>query len=250
MAAVRPPEGARVVAPPFPRGLPWFNVSMLRMDQLRGRPVLVEFWDFCRVNSLRTLPYLRAWHERYEDDGLRVVGIHSAGFPPSQQPDAVEAAVQRLEVPYPVIVDLHMELWELYGNRGWPGRYLWDREGLLSYYHYGEGAYQETERAIAEMLGLDRDPVAPVRLEDAPDVLLPAQTADQEGAYCGTYEAGGAWAVLDGRGVVRANGLEIAVDGPGCYALVEHERHTRGNLSLEIGEGVTCCATCFTPGLT
>jgi len=249
VASVRPPEGARIVAPPFPRGLPWVNVSMLRMDQLRGRPVLVEFWDFCRVNSLRTLPYLRAWHERYEDDGLRVVGIHSAGFPPSQHPDAVEAAVQRLEVPYPVIVDLHMELWELYGNRGWPGRYLWDREGLLSYYHYGEGAYQETERAIAEMLGLDRDPVAPVRPEDAPDLLLPAQTADQEGAYSGPYEGGGAWAVLDGHGVVRANAAQIAVDGPGCYPLVEHERHTHGELSLEIGEGVTCYATCFTPGL-
>jgi len=219
------------------------------MDQQRGRPVLVEFWDFCRVNSLRTLPYLRAWHERYEDDGLRVVGIHSAGFPPSQHPDAVEAAVQRLEVPYPVIVDLHMELWELYGNRGWPGRYLWDREGLLSYYHYGEGAYQETERAIAEMLGLDRDPVAPVRPEDAPDLLLPAQTADQEGAYSGPYEGGGAWAVLDGHGVVRANAAQIAVDGPGCYPLVGHERHTRGELSLAIGEGVTCYATCFTPGL-
>jgi len=157
--------------------------------------------------------------------------------------------VQRLEVPYPVIVDLHMELWELYGNRGWPGRYLWDREGLLSYYHYGEGAYQETERAIAEMLGLDRDPVAPVRPEDAPDLLLPAQTADQEGAYSGPYEGGGAWAVLDGHGVVRANAAQIAVDGPGCYPLVEHERHTHGELSLEIGEGVTCYATCFTPGL-
>jgi len=236
------------VAPPFPRGLPWVNVSMLRMEQQRGRPVLVEFWDFCRVNSLRTLPYMRAWHARYEGDGLRVIGIHAAGFPASQPPDAVEAAVGRLEVPYPVVVDLHMELWELYGNRGWPARYLWDRDGVLAYYHYGEGAYQETERAIGELLGLDRDPVAPVRPEDAPGVLLPAQTADQEGVYRGPYEAGGVWAVLDGRGVVRANGLEIAVDGPGCYALVEHEGHTRGILSLEIGEGVTCYATCFTPG--
>ncbi len=247
--AVRPPEGVEILAPPFPRGLPWVNVSMLRMEQQRGRPVLVEFWDFCRVNSLRTLPYLRAWHERYEDDGLRVVGIHSAGFPPSQPAEAVEAATTRLGVPYPVVVDLHMELWELYGNRGWPARYLWDRDGVLTYYHYGEGAYQETERAIGDLLGLDPNPVAPVRPEDAPGVLLPAQTADQEGVYSGPYEAGGAWAVLDGRGTVRANGARIAVDGPGCYPLVEHNRHTRGNLSLEIGEGVTCYSTCFTPGL-
>lgn len=246
---MRPPEGVQILAPPFPRGLPWINVSMLRMDQLRGRPVLVEFWDFCRVNSLRTLPYLRAWHERYEGDGLRVVGIHSAGFPPSRPPEAVEAAVARLEVPYPVVVDLHMELWELYGNRGWPARYLWDGDGVLAFYHYGEGAYEETERAVGELLGLDRDPIAPVHPEDAPDALLPAQTADQEGAYSGPYEAGGAWAVLDGQGVVCANGVEVAVDGPGCYRLVEHERHTHGQLSLEIGEGVVCFATCFTPGL-
>ena len=69
---MRPPADFDVLAPPFPRQAEWVNVATLRMDQQRGRPVLVEFWDFCRVNSLRTLPYLKAWHERYADDGLRV----------------------------------------------------------------------------------------------------------------------------------------------------------------------------------
>ena len=71
--------------PPFPRELPWINVAPLRADKQRGRPVLVEFWDFCRPNSLRTLPYLRAWHERYAGDGLRVIGVHTGGFPPARE---------------------------------------------------------------------------------------------------------------------------------------------------------------------
>lgn len=244
---MRPPADVRIAAPEFPRGLPWVNVASLRMLKQRGRPVLVEFWDFCRVNSLRTLPYLRAWHERYASDGLRVIGIHTGGFEPSRDPDAVAAAVERLGIPYPVVVDLHMELWELYGNRGWPGRYLWNGDLLLDDYHYGEGAYAETERAIQALLGVERETLAPVRPEDEPGVLLPAQSADQPGAYSGRYEAGAVWAVLDGNGVVRANGREIAVDGPGCYELLDHGRHTSGALELEVGPGVECYATCFTP---
>ena len=196
------------------------------MDQQRGRPVLVEFWDFCRVNSLRTLPYLSAWHERYAADGLRVIGIHTGGFEPARDPAAVREAVARLGIEYPVVIDERLELWDFYGNEGWPARYLWDRDGALYSLHYGEGAYDETEREIQALLGVERELVPPVRPEDAPGVLLPAQTADQPGAYSGPYEAGGAWAVLEGRGEVRANGRAIAVDGPGAYPLVEHERHT------------------------
>jgi thiol-disulfide isomerase/thioredoxin len=228
-----PPEA--IPAPPFPRDLEWVNVAPLRMDQQRGRPVLVEFWDFCRVNSLRTLPYLSAWHERYAADGLRVIGIHTGGFQPARDPAAVREAVDRLGIEYPVVIDERLELWDFYGNEGWPARYLWDRD--------------ETEREIQALLGVERELVPPVRPEDASGVLLPAQTADQPGAYCGPYEAGAAWAVLEGRGEVRANGRALTVDGPGAYPVVEHARHTRGVLELEIGDGVTCHATCFTPGL-
>ena len=242
-----PPEA--IPAPPFPRELTWVNVAPLRMDQQRGRPVLVEFWDFCRVNSLRTLPYLSAWHERYAGEGLRVIGIHTGGFEPARDPAAAAAAVARLGIDYAVVIDERLELWDFYGNEGWPARYLWDTGGALYSMHYGEGAYDETEREIQALLGLERELVPPMRPEDAPGILLPAQTADQRGAYSGPYEAGAAWAVLEGRGKVRANGRAIAVDGPGAYPLVEHERHTRGRLELELGDGVTCHATCFTPGL-
>jgi hypothetical protein len=238
-----------IVAPPFPRGLTWINVAPLRMDQQAGRPVLVEFWDFCRVNSLRTLPYLRAWHERYAEHGLRVIGVHAGAFPPSRDEDAVRAAVERLEVPYPVVLDAELEIWDYYGNEGWPARYLWDRDGAFVSLRYGEGAYGETEREIQALLGVEREVVAPLRPEDAPGVLLPAQTEDQPGAYSGPYEAGGAWAVLGGAGEVRANGRVIEVRWPGCHPLVEHPHHTAGALELEIGEGVECYATCFTPGV-
>ena len=245
---VRPPVD-HIEAPPFPARLPWLNVAMLRMDKLRGQPVLVEFWDFCRVNSLRTLPYLQAWHDRYAERGLRVVGVHAAGFPCSEDPEAVRAAVERLGITYPVVVDVEHEIWSFYGNAGWPGRYLWNTEHRLREVHYGEGAYDETERAIQEVLGIDEPLVEPVRPEDEPGILLPPQTADQEGAYSGPYEAGGVWAVLDGEGAVRANGREITVRNPGCYALIEHGRHTHGELALEVGDGVSCYLTCFTPGV-
>jgi len=245
---MRAPEHA-IPAPPFPGGLTWVNVAPLRMDKQRGRPVLIEFWDFCRVNSLRTMPYLKAWHERYTDAGLRVIGVHTGGFLPARETANVVAAVRRLGVEYPVVVDERLEIWDFYGNEGWPARYLWDRQGALHSLHYGEGAYQETEREIQALLGVERELLAPLRPEDAADVLLPAQTADQPGAYSGPYEAGGAWAVLDGEGEVTANGRTFAVAAPGCFALLEHPHHTAGVLELRVGEGVWSHATCFTPGV-
>jgi hypothetical protein len=215
----------------------------------------VEFWDFCRPNSLRTLPYVKAWHERYEAAGLRVVGVHCPGFYASREEPAVREAVARLGVSYPVLIDCELELWRVYENAGWPARYLFDGRARLFDYHYGEGAYTETELAIQQLLGVEGEPVAPLRPEDAPGARLLPQTQDQPGAYSGPYEAGGVWAVLDGAGEVRVDGgggggaRELLVDHPGAYPLLEHERHTAGVLSVEVGAGVSCLATCFTPGV-
>jgi thiol-disulfide isomerase/thioredoxin len=234
-------------APPFPRGLPWFNAAPLRMGDLLGRPVLIEFWDFCRPNSIRTLPYLRHWGERYPE--LQVIGVHASGFEPSGDVEAVRAAVARLGVTYPVVVDVELEIWCLYGNLGWPARYLFDQRGGLFDYHYGEGAYDETERAIQLLLGFVQPVVEPLRPEDAPGAVLAPQTADVSGVYCGPYEAGGVWAVLDGHGSVTVAGRELAVDGPGAYELISHPVSTAGSLSLAVSGGVRCYAVCFTPGL-
>jgi hypothetical protein len=232
-------------APEFPPGMDWLNVAFLRMDRLRGRGVaLVEFWDFARVNSLRTLPYLREWHLRYHEAGLRVIGVHSPGYSFGRDPEPVRAATERLAIPYAVLLDPALSVWRLYGNRGWPGRYLFDRRGVLRYVHYGEGDYLDCERAIQETLaelgaGFDApEPMDPVRPEDEPGVLLEPQTADialpgdadrldlvrdwltgedyleaeDAGAAARfTYSGGGAFAVLSGAD--RAPGLYEVSDG-------------------------------------
>jgi thiol-disulfide isomerase/thioredoxin len=253
-----------IAAPLFPTSLPWVNTAGSQASILqRGRPMLVEFWDFCRPNSLRTLPYVKAWHERYAEDGLRVIGVHCPGFEPSRSEQAVRDAVERLQVAHPVLIDSEFEVWREYDNRGWPARYLFDGRARLFDYHYGEGGYEETELAIQELLGVEREPLSAVRPEDVSGVRLAVQTADREGAWSGAYEAGGVWAVLDGAGTVtfddrdldaRAGGgsgepRTLTVERPGAYPLVEHERHTAGVLELEIGRGVECLATCFTPGV-
>jgi hypothetical protein len=244
-----------IVAPLFPRHLPWVNAPAGGVSVIqRARPTLVEFWDFCRPNSLRTLPYVKAWHERYESAGLRVIGVHCPGFEVSRDERAVREAIDRLNIDYPVLLDGDFEVWREYENEGWPARYLFDGRARLFDYHYGEGAYTETELAIQELLGLQREPLAPIRPEDAPDAVLCPQTTDQPGAYSGPYEAGGAWAVLAGRGTALVNGgpgaggTSVRVTHPGAYRLIDHERHTEAVLTLEVCEGVRCLATCFTPG--
>ncbi len=261
-----------IVAPLFPTSLPWVNTNDAKASILqRGRPMLVEFWDFCRPNSIRTLPYVKEWHARYEADGLRAIGVHCGGFEPSRDEQAVRAAVARLGIEHPVLIDSEFELWREYENRGWPARYLFDGHARLFDYHYGEGGYLETELAIQELLGVQREPLAPLRVEDAPDARLLPQSPEQPGAWSGPYEAGSVWAVLalsgahpagerqsgSGTVTVSTTGGEgtpidertLTVEHPGAYLLVEHERHTAGVLTLELGAGVECLATCFTPGL-
>jgi hypothetical protein len=241
---------SEITLPPFPRGLPWLNTSALRSDQQRGRVVLVEFWDFCRINSLRTLPYVKAWHERYEEHGLRVIGVHTGGYACSREPEAIERAVVQLDVKHPVVIDSELEVWDIYGNQGWPARYLWNPDQRLESMHYGEGAYEETELEIASLLGLeDIEPLACVRPEDAPGAILPAQSADAKGLYSGPYEAGAVHLICTGSGTLGAPEGEVAVDGCGCYTLVDHGRHTEGVLDVRVSGAVEVLATCFTPAL-
>ena len=246
-----PPD--KISAPFFPAGAEWVNVAMLRLDQQVGRPVLIEFWDFCRANSLRTLGYIRGWHERYAAAGLRVISVHAGAYPPSQDPAQVRAAVARLGIEHPVLLDTEFALWQEYDNEAWPARYLFDGRLRLYSMHYGEGAYHETQEEICELLGIEPEPLTPLRPEDAPGAPVGRPTPEQPGAWSGPYEAGAVWAVLEpaggGPGAVGANGRTIAVPHAGCYALVEHERHSVGVLELDVGAGVTCHAVQFTPGV-
>jgi hypothetical protein len=181
---MRTPPNADIAAPEFPDGTEWLNVAFLRMDKQLGRAVLVEFWDYARINSLRTLPYMKAWHQRYAGQGLRVIGVHAPGYSFGGEREGVERAVERLGIEYPVALDPHLAVWHVYGNKGWPARYLFDQRARLRLIHYGEGEYLETELAIQELLSeIDEDaafpePLPPLRPEDVPGVELQPQTAD------------------------------------------------------------------------
>lgn len=244
---MRPPAESEIAAPEFPPRLEWLNVAVLSMDRMVGRScVLVEFFDTARINSHRTLDYMKGWHARYRESGLRVIGVHSPGYTFGRDGAVVERAVKALGIEHAVLLDPALEVWRLYGNRGWPARYLFDRSGLLRHMHYGEGNYGETERAIQEVLReMDPDltfpgPLEPVRAEDAEGVLLEPHTADVKlpaererlelvrdwtdgedyieaadagGAATVEFTAGGAWAVLSGPlepGLYETGGTVVA----------------------------------------
>jgi hypothetical protein len=186
LCAMRPPAEAHIFAPEFPPKMQWLNVAFLRMIGLLDRSaVMIEFFDTARINSHRTLPYLQGWQARYANHGLRLVGVHTPGYSFGRDHDTVERAVRAMGVEHPVLLDPDYRVWKLYGNHGWPGRYLFDRNGLLRYIHYGEGDYVDAERAIVEVLSelddadLDPpEPLLPLRPEDEEGALLVPQTAD------------------------------------------------------------------------
>ena len=147
------------------------------------------------------------------------------------------------------MVDVEFEIWQEYGNLGWPARYLFDQQGRLFEYHYGEGAYEETELAIQDLLGARAPAAGAGPSRGRARAELAPQSEDVDGPYSGPYEAGAVWAVLDGAGTVTVTGASSTVDHPGAYELITHPRSTAGVLDLQVGDGVRCHAVCFTPGL-
>ena len=137
----------------------WLNSEPLAADGLRGRVVLVDFWTYSCVNWLRTLPYVSAWHERYRDRGLVVVGAHAPEFGFEHDLDNVRRAANELGVGYPIVIDNDFTIWRSFENHYWPALYLVDRDGRIRFHHFGEGAYEETERAIQQLLGIDEETV-------------------------------------------------------------------------------------------
>lgn len=241
-----------IVAPPFPRGLTWFNTAPLRMDQQRHRPVLVEFWEMTMPQSMRTMPYLAAWHDRYADRGLRVVGVHTPASPMTAADEVVEAAVARLGIDYPVVNDPEGELWSFYGATGYPSRYIWDGDFRLVDLQIGEGEYEAAELLLQGLLdGPDGhpSPLAPLRPEDAPGALVEQPTEPTGGPHSGAYRAGGVWVSLSGTGTIAVDGDEIAVEGPAAIELRSHPVSTEATISISPGPGVEVIATVFTPGL-
>ena len=130
----------------------WLNSPPLTPAGLRGKVVLVDFWTFTCVNWLRTLPYVRAWAAKYRDKGLVVIGVHTPEFSVEHNIANVRRAAQAMRVDYPVAVDNDYGVWRAFENNYWPAVYLADAQGRIRYHHYGEEAYEETERGIQQLL--------------------------------------------------------------------------------------------------
>ena len=239
------PNRADIAAPPFPPGTTWVGADPPAMERLTARgPVLVHFMEFAQLNSVRALPYTIALDDRYRDAGLTVLGVHSPRFPFTAEVGAMAHALGRLGVTHPVAADLDYAIWHDYGCEGWPSLFLWGRGGVLRWFHFGEGEYEETERAIQDELRSTNDagslpePLPPIRPSDAPAAVVIAPTEEifpggevsrpwipspAEPALELDYAAGGAAVSADGSGDLNARidgePVSLAVDGGGLYEL-------------------------------
>jgi hypothetical protein len=269
------PSRHDIAAPEFPGRIAWLNRDEPpRMAELTASgPVLVHFFDFAQLNSVRALPYLTEWHRRYGPLGLAVLGIHSPRFRFSGESGTAAAGVSALGVEHPVALDSDYAIWHDYGCKGWPSLFLWGRGGALAWAHFGEGEYRATEEAIQEELRGENltaelpEPMAPLRDTDAPGALVappteevfpggsPAESwepaRERDRLELG-YEAGGVYVVAEGNGELRAalDGAEpTPLLGRGLVPIAEHSRHERHRLTIEASPGARVWAISFAAGL-
>jgi cytochrome c biogenesis protein CcdA/thiol-disulfide isomerase/thioredoxin len=130
----------------------WINSPPLTSAALRGKVVLLDFWTYSCINCLRTLPYIKAWADKYKESGLVVIGVHTPEFAFEKEVSNVEKAVRDLGVTYSVAVDSHYAIWNAFGNQYWPAHYLIDGSGRIRDHHFGEGEYEQSERVIQQLL--------------------------------------------------------------------------------------------------
>ena len=138
--------------PSFDGATTWLNSPPLSRAGLRGKVVLVDFWTYTCINWLRTLPYVRAWSEKYGDHGLVVIGVHTPEFTVEHDIENIRRAVQAMRIAYPVAVDSDYAVWEAFSNHYWPAIYIADAEGRIRYHQFGEGSYDQTEMVIQYLL--------------------------------------------------------------------------------------------------
>lgn len=277
------PERENIAAPDLPAGIQWAEAAPEPMRVLAAAgPVLVLFLDFAQLNSVRTLPYLVEWERRYRDTGLSTIGVQAPRFPFGADPDVVREGLKRLGVGFPVAIDADRHLWHAYGCEGWPSLFLWKLGGALAWFHFGEGEYRATEEAIqAELREQDAlqklpVPMDPLRPTDVPGARVMPPTpelfpggsweqpwiAGEDGEELRIdYEAGGAFATVEGRGEIAVDfatgsaerqgdsAEPIRVDGPALYGLAEHPRHERHTLTLRPSPGLRVWSVSFAAGL-
>jgi len=138
----------------------WLNSPPLDAQALKGKVVLVDFWTYSCINCLRTLPYVKAWAEKYRDQGLVVIGVHTPEYGYERIIDNVKAQVRKLGITYPVAIDNDYAIWRHFDNQYWPAHYLIDAKGQVRYSHFGEGRYEAQEQMIRQLLEEAKAPAA------------------------------------------------------------------------------------------
>lgn len=161
----------RLHMPPLLGAAEWLNSEPLGPAKLHGHVVLVNFWTLTCINWLRQEPYVRAWSRAYRDDGLVVIGVHTPEFSFEHEIADVQHAVKEREIDYPVAVDNEYAIWSAFDNHYWPALYFIDADGIIRDHHFGEGRYEQSERLLQRLLGIDRDlaPVVGLGVEAAAD---------------------------------------------------------------------------------
>ena len=149
----------RVHMPSFAGATEWLNSEPLGPAELRGHVVLANFWTWTCINWLRQEPYVRAWSQAYRDDGLIVIGVHTPEFAFEHDIDGVRRATKERAISYPVAVDNDYAIWNAFANHYWPALYFTDADGVICDQHFGEGRYEQSERVIQKLLGVERQPV-------------------------------------------------------------------------------------------
>jgi len=157
MKANAPHDGASALPvegqlPSLDGAVEWLNSQPLTAEALRGKVVLVDFWTYSCINCLRAIPYVRAWAEKYKDDGLVVIGVHTPEFAFEKQPANVKKALGDLKIDYPVAIDNNYAIWRAFNNMYWPAHYFIDAQGRIRYHHFGEGEYAKSEEVIRQLL--------------------------------------------------------------------------------------------------
>jgi thiol-disulfide isomerase/thioredoxin len=147
-----PSLGDEGAVPDLEGAIGWLNSAPLIRKSLRGKVVLVNFWTYTCINSLRPLPYVKTWATKYKDAGFVVIGVHTPEFSFEHEPMNVENAVRTLNITFPVAIDSKIRIWQSFNNEAWPAQYLVDAKGRIRYHHFGEGDYGEIERVIQELL--------------------------------------------------------------------------------------------------
>src|SRR5215208_2554979 len=193
--------------PSFDGATEWLNSEPLTPAGLRGSVVLVDFWTLSCINWIRTAPYLRAWDQRYRDQGLTVIGVHTPEFPFERDVDGIRTAIAQMGLTYPVAVDSQYGVWSAFANSYWPALYLADASGAIRFHHFGEGRYVETEAAIRALLGVAGQDSVDVEVEGI-EAAADWDTLQSPETYVG-YERGERFASADRPAVDDAHAYEF-----------------------------------------